>query len=134
MVGVGEVTVGYSSLTLSFYLVKLPGEFLTWRALILFLSGMIYLTGSLRLPEVHARARVVLAGLMVWIVAGLDLFSLLLDSIAGGGGEWFNSPAGFLATYLPPYNPVLYIFPLSLLVLILFFRTPMEGDGEGEIE
>jgi hypothetical protein len=47
-----------------------------------------------------------MASILIWILAGTDIFVRITESIPGGEeGPWFNSLEGFLGTYAPPYPP-----------------------------
>jgi len=63
-----------------------------------------------------------MASILIWILAGTDIFVRITESIPGGEeGPWFNSLEGFLATYASPYAPVIFLLPFSLI--ILFFLS-----------
>ncbi len=130
-VALAEIVVGFSGLTIKCVLFKLPENFLIWRTIVLFLAGLIYLVGGINLPEIHARSRVVLASIMVWIITGTDIFSLVLTSISGSPDTWFNSWFGFIYSYSPPYVPIIYIFPFTLVCLAYFYGT-ISVVGEAE--
>jgi len=108
--------LGLTGRSLEFGIVEMSGEFLLWRGIILFSAGMFYLSGIKNFENIHQQAKILMASLMIWIVAGVKIFSMILESIPGEEG-WFNTFEGFLASYSPPYIPSLLLLPFSLVVL-----------------
>jgi len=106
--GTGGVTWG--PLTIS-------GMWLWWRAIILIGTGAIYLSSVTNFLNINQLAKSVVASVMIWIVAGMEIWTRIASSIPGGEEAWLNPPAVFLATYAPPYMPEIYLLPLSLVVL-----------------
>ncbi len=101
---------------------EISGMWLWWRAIILVSAGLIYLSSVKNSLQIHQLAKSVVASVMIWIVAGMEIWARIARSIPGGeGGPWFNPPADFIVTYAPPYMPEIYLLPLSLLV-IFFVR------------
>jgi len=99
--------------------------FLPWRAIILLSVGLFYLTGVKNFAEIHQLAKVVMASIMIWIVAGMAIWSRIASSIPGEE-TWFNSLEGFLRSYGPPYCPEMCLLPFSLVVLYYIWK---ERDG-----
>ncbi|MFB6200993.1 MAG: hypothetical protein ABEI98_03180 [Halorhabdus sp.] len=99
-------------------LVTVAGTFLVWRGLILLLAGWLFLTGATDgLDDRENQATVVMAGLMLWIVAGADLLSRVLGAIPGGPDVWIAGPTEVVAALGPPYGPALLAAPLALLAV-----------------
>lgn len=99
-----------------------------WGGLILVFAGLFYLVGLKNLGEVHSFSKVVMGSLLVWIVAGFDLFAMITESIPGGEeGGWFNTAEGFFNTYAPPYSLAIFLLPFSLVV-IYYIRKRKEGQ------
>ena len=88
--------------------------FLPWRALILLSAGFFYLSSVKDFAAVHQKAKAVMASIMIWIVAGMAIWSRIAGSIPGEE-TWFNSVDGFLARYAPPYCPEMFLLPFSLV-------------------
>lgn len=120
-IGATEMILGSTGRGLEFGIVEMSGEFLLWRGIILFSAGMFYLSGIKNFENIHQQAKVLMASIMIWIVAGVKIFSMILESIPGEEG-WFNTFEGFLASYSPPYIPSLLLLPFSLVVLY-YMRT-----------
>ncbi len=96
-----------------------------WRAVVIFLGGVLIMAGAFKLRDIHGLGKTVLGSIMIWIVAGCDIFRRFLESIASNEATWVNSLDEFLATYGPPYNPALWLLPFSL-VIIYFIYTRRE--------
>lgn len=99
-----------------------------WKGLILTFSGIFILGGSIDLRNIHGLGKAVLGSVMLWIVAGCNIFERITQSIPGEEG-WFNSVEGFLSSYAPPYEPELWLLPFSLLILYFIVKS---GDSDKE--
>lgn len=116
--GMAEMVLGAAGKSFEWGTLEMSGEFLLWRGLILFFAGTFYLLGVKNFADIHQQAKVVVASVMIWIIAGMQIFAVILESIPGGeGGGWFNTAEGFLATYSAPYIPSLFLLPFSLVVI-----------------
>ena len=116
--GAAEIILGITGKSFEWGILEMSGEFLLWRGLILFFAGAFYLSGFKDFADIHQQAKIVMASVMIWIIAGLQIFSMILESIPGGeDGGWLNTAEGFLATYAAPYIPSLFLLPFSLVVV-----------------
>lgn len=88
----------------------------SWRGIILFFAGAFITLGAFDLRDIHGLGKTVLGSIMLWIVAGCNIFGRILGSIPGEEG-WLNSLEGFLETYEPPYEPALWLLPFSLVII-----------------
>ncbi len=96
-----------------------------WGGLIVISAGLFYLSSLKNFLEIHQLSRALMASMLIWILAGTDIFVRITESIPGGEeGPWFNSLEGFLGTYAPPYPPVIFLLPFSLI--ILFFLSKIK--------
>jgi hypothetical protein len=103
--------------------VQMGGMFIGWRAIILICAGLIYLSSITNFLDVRQLGKSVVASIMIWIVAGMAIWTRIAGSIPGGpeaGTPWLNPD--FLATYGPPYVPEIYLLPLSLVILYFVAR------------
>jgi len=117
-IGAAEILLGLTGRSLEWGIMEMSGEFLLWRGLILFFAGVFYLSSIKNFADIHQQAKIVMASVMIWIIAGMQIFSMILESIPGGEeGGWFNTLEGFLASYSAPYIPSLFLLPFSLVVL-----------------
>jgi len=117
-IGAAEILLGLTGRSLECGIMEMSGEFLLWRGLILFFAGAFYLSSIKNFADIHQQAKIVMASVMIWIIAGMQIFSMILESIPGGEeGGWFNTLEGFLASYSAPYIPSLFLLPFSLVVL-----------------
>jgi len=89
-----------------------------WGGLIVISAGLFYLSSLKNFLEIHQLSKALMASILIWILAGTDIFVRITESIPGGeGGPWFNSLEGFLSAYIPPYPPVIFLLPFSLVIL-----------------
>ncbi|MCD6111087.1 MAG: hypothetical protein J7K08_05355 [Thermoplasmata archaeon] len=117
-IGAAEILLGVTGRSLEWGIMEMSGEFLLWRGLILFFAGAFYLSSIENFSDIHQQAKIVMASMMIWIIAGMQIFSMILESIPGGEeGGWLNTFEGFLASYSAPYIPSLFLLPFSLVVL-----------------
>ncbi|GAB7015013.1 hypothetical protein [Methanogenium cariaci] len=92
-----------------------------WGGFIMVCAGLFMLSGCTRVTTLQQSAKVVLGGVLVWIIAGTDLFALLCAAIPADASSpsFFNSFSGFLATFAPPYTPAMLLLPFTLGILYL---------------
>lgn len=95
-----------------------------WRGIIIFFAGVFIMVGALKLRNIHGLGMSVFGSIMLWIIAGCDIFARIMESIPNGAGG-LNTLEGFLATYGPPYSPALFLLPLSL---VIFYFIIKEGE------
>lgn len=120
--GIAELIIGIAGRSLTWGILEISGGFLLWRGFILFFAGLFYLSSVKNLAEIHQLAKVVMASIMIWIMAGIKIFSMIAESIPGGeGGGWINTWEGFLSTYSPPYTPALILLPFSLVTIYYIY-------------
>ena len=102
------------------------GLFTPWRAIILICAGLIYLSSVTNFLDVRQLGKAVVASIMIWIVAAMDIWAMIAASIPSGAEEagepWFASGAEFLAAYGPPYMPAMYLLLPSLVILYFVSR------------
>ena len=110
--------------------VAFRGDFMFWRGIILTSSGIFFVLSAYDPTPVEKRARAILASSMIWIVAGVEAASLVLGAIPGDGSRWFNSPTGFLNSFSGPFNPSIYLLPISLALALLVFSRVKIHDEE----
>ncbi len=89
-----------------------------WGGLVIIFAGVFYLSGLKNLHEIHQLAKVMMGSILLWIIAGTDIFAMVAESIPGGeDGGWFNTARGFWEAYAPPYTPAVLLLPFSLVVI-----------------
>ena len=97
------------------------GTFTAWRAVILICAGLIYLSSVSNFLDIRQLGKSVVASIMIWIVAAMDIWAMIAASIPSGAEEagepWFASGTEFLAAYGPPYMPAMYLLLPSLVIL-----------------
>jgi len=110
--------LGLAGKSLTWGIMEMSGEFLLWRGLILWFAGLFYLSSTKNFADIHEQAKAVMASVMIWLIAGIEIFGMILESIPGGEeGGWFNTLEGFFETYAPPYIPSLFLLPFSLVIV-----------------
>ena len=128
--GMAEILLGITGRNFEWGLLEISGEFLLWRGLILFFAGAFYVSGVKNFADIHQQAKVIMASVMIWIIAGMQIFGMILESIPGGeDGGWFNTAEGFLETYAGSYIPSLFLLPFSLVV-IYYIRLKWLSRGK----
>jgi len=94
-----------------------------WGGLIVISAGFFYLSSLKNFLEIHQLSKALMASILIWILAGTDIFVRITESIPGGEeGPWFNSLEGFLSNYVPPYPSVIFLLPFSLVILFLLSK------------
>jgi hypothetical protein len=117
--GFADLIVTISTDTHSWGIMEIPGQMFRggWGGIVVLSAGLFYLSGAKNMPEIHPLSKVVMGSILIWLMAGCDLFARITESIPGGDEGWFNSMEGFLGTYAPPYTPAMLLFPFSLVVI-----------------
>ncbi|KUK63049.1 MAG: hypothetical protein XD82_0561 [Methanoculleus marisnigri] len=90
-----------------------------WGGAILVFGGL-FMLGSLRGRETMEQfGKAVLGAVMIWIIAGTDIFARFCESIPAGeeAPEFFNSVVGFVGGFAPPYSPAILLLPFTLVIL-----------------
>jgi len=106
-------------------ILEIPGDMFRggWGGLIVLFAGLFYLVGIRNFSQIHQFSKVVMGSILVWIMAGCDIFARITESIPGGEeGPWFNPWADFLGTYAPPYTPAIFLLPFSLVVIYFIYK------------
>lgn len=76
-----------------------------WRGIILFSAGAFIIAGSFKLRDIHGLGMTVLGSIMLWIVAGCEIFARITE-----------------CAFESPYCPSLWLLPFSL-VIIYFMKS-----------
>lgn len=87
-------------------------------------GGLFMLSGIRNAGDMEQFGKVVLGAVMVWIIAGTDIFARLCASIPAGeeAPEFFNSLSGFVGEFAPPYSPAILLLPFTLVVIYCLFN------------
>ncbi|MFP4642659.1 MAG: hypothetical protein ACOC6S_01520 [Chloroflexota bacterium] len=97
------------------------GLLTSWRAVILICAGIVYLTCVNNFMDIYQIAKAVVASVMIWIVAAMDIWRMIAAAIPSGATEsgelWFASWSQVLAAFSPPYMPAIYLLVPSLLII-----------------
>lgn len=115
--GIAELIIGIAGKSFTWSILEISGGLLLWRGLVLFFAGFFYLSSVKNLAEIHQLAKNVMASIMLWIIAGMQIFAIITESIPGGEEGWINTWEGFLSAYSPPYIPALILLPFSLVTI-----------------
>ncbi|QSZ66187.1 hypothetical protein RJ40_01070 [Methanofollis aquaemaris] len=89
-----------------------------WGGLVVVLGGVLMLAGARSLGDLDQRATAVLGVIMVWLIAGCDIFGMICSGIPAGeeSEAFFNSLGGFIGGFAPPYAPAILLLPFTLIV------------------
>jgi len=97
-----------------------------WGGLVIIFAGIFYLSGLKNGREIHQLGKVVMGSILIWVMAGSDIFGMIAESIPGGEEGWFKTAKGFLGTYAPPYAPAIFLLPFSLVVIFYVHKYHKE--------
>ncbi|KQC04232.1 MAG: hypothetical protein APR53_00180 [Methanoculleus sp. SDB] len=97
-----------------------------WGGAVMVFGGLFMLSGLTNSGSLQQSANVLLGTIMVGIIAGTDLFALFCESVPAGEGapEFFNSIAGCVGGFAPPYPPAILLLPCMLGILYHICRGP----------
>ena len=115
--GIAELIIGIAGKSFTWSILEISGGLLLWKGIILFFAGFFYLSSVRNLSEIHQLAKNVMASVMLWIIAGMQILAIITESIPGGEEGWINTWEGFLSAYSPPYIPALILLPFSLVTI-----------------
>ncbi len=120
--GIADLVVVFGGNSFRRGILEIPGDPFRggWGGLIILFAGIFYLSSVHNFYEIHQFSKAVMGSILVWIVAGCDIFVMITESIPGEEG-WFNTLEGFLETYGPPYPPALILLPFSLLIIYYIY-------------
>jgi hypothetical protein len=107
------------------------GDFFRWAwgGAIMVSGGLFMLSGLKNAGTMEQFGKVLLGAIMVWIIAGTDIFARFCGNIPAGGEalEFFNSFADFIGGFAPPYSPAIILLPFTLVIVYLAVRHEAEG-------
>ncbi len=115
--GIAELIIGIAGKSFTWSILEISGGLLLWKGIILFFAGFFYLSSIKNLTKIHQLAKNVMASVMLWTIAGMQIFAIITESIPGGEEGWINTWEGFLSAYSPPYIPALILLPFSLVTV-----------------
>jgi len=121
--GVAELAVTAGGSEVSWGILEIPNETFRggWGGFIVLFAGLFYLSSLKNFSEIHQFSKAIMGSIMIWVMAGLDIFAMITESIPSEEG-WFNSLEGFLETYAPPYAPSIILLPFSLVVIYYIYK------------
>ena len=125
--GISDLIVTMGGNDFSWSILEISSEMFRggWGGLIVISAGLFYLSSLKNFLEIHQLSKALMGSILIWILAGTDIFVRIAESIPGGEeGPWFNSLEGFLSNYVPPYPSVIFLLPFSLI--ILFFVSKIK--------
>jgi len=129
--GIADLVVTIGGSSVCWGILEIPNEMFRggWGGFIVLFAGVFYLSGVKNFSEIHQFSKVVMGSILIWIIAGCDIFAMITESIPGGEeGPWLNTLKGFLGTYTPPYPPAIFLLPFSL-VAIYYIRKRKQYGG-----
>jgi uncharacterized membrane protein (GlpM family) len=123
--GIADLIVAIGGSNFSWGILEISSDMFRggWGGLIVIFAGLFYLFSLKNFLEIHQLSKALMASILIWILAGTDIFIRITESIPGGEeGPWFNSLEEFLGTYAPPYPPVIFLLPFSLVILFFISK------------
>ncbi len=123
--GLADILVAAAGSEFSYGILEIPNDLFRggWGGFIVLFAGLFYLSGARNIGDIHQFAKVAMGSILIWIMAGSDIFAMITESIPGGeDGPWFNTLDGFLATYASPYAPAILLLPFSLVVIYYIYH------------
>jgi hypothetical protein len=131
--GLCEILVAAAGHRLELSAVVFAGETFRgiWGGMVMVFAGLFYLAGIRNFGEVHQLAKVLIGSILVWIMAGTDLFALLAAALPSAEDDrWTNSLSQILQTLAPPYSTAVILLPFSLLVAPCLRRIGRDLDAK----
>jgi len=128
--GIADLVVTIGGSSVCWGILEIPNDMFRggWGGFIVLFAGVFYLSGTKNFSEIHQFSKVVMGSILIWIIAGCDVFAMITESIPGGEeGPWLNTLEGFLGTYTPPYPPVIFLLPFSLVVIYYIRKRKQYG-------
>jgi hypothetical protein len=134
-VGVADLLVTASGSEFTYGILEVPNDLFRggWGGLIMLFAGLLYLSGIRNMDDIHQFAKVAMGSILIWIIAGCDIFARITESIPSSSeetGPWFNTLPGFIEAYAPPYAPAVLLLPFSLMVLY-YISKRASGETRG---
>jgi len=123
--GLADILVTAAGSEFSYGILEIPNDIFRggWGGLIVLSAGLFYLSGTRNIGDIHQFAKVAMGSILIWIMAGCDIFAMITESIPGGeDGPWLNTLPGFLEAYASPYAPAVLLLPFSLVVIYYIYQ------------
>ncbi len=94
-----------------------------WGGFVMVCAGIFMLAGSRKALSLDQFAKVTLGAILVWVIAGTDIFARICENIPAGeeAPEFLNSLSGFIGGFAPPYSPAVILLPFTLVILYLLY-------------
>jgi len=128
--GIADLVVTIGGSSVCWGILEIPNDMFRggWGGFIVLFAGVFYLSGTKNFSEIHQFSKVVMGSILIWIIAGCDIFAMITESIPGGEeGPWLNTLEGFLGTYTPPYPPAIFLLPFSLAAIYYIRKRKQYG-------
>jgi len=123
--GLADILVTAAGSEFGYGILEIPNDIFRggWGGLIVLSAGLFYLSGARNIGDIHQFAKVAMGSILIWIMAGCDIFAMITESIPGGeDGPWLNTLPGFLEVYASPYAPAVLLLPFSLVVIYYIYQ------------
>ena len=129
--GIADILVTIGAGSLAFWILEIPGDMFRggWGGFIVLSAGLLYLSGIRNFENIHQFSKIVMGSILIWIMAGCDIFAMITESIPSWEeetGPWFNTLPDFIAAYAPPYAPAVLLLPFSLVVVYYIYKRKQE--------
>ncbi|MCK4248118.1 MAG: hypothetical protein KAX04_06215, partial [Methanomicrobia archaeon] len=86
--GVAELAVTAGGTSFSWSILEIPNEMFRggWGGFVVLFAGFFYLSSLKNFSEVHQFSKAVMGSIMIWVMAGLDIFAMITESIPSEEG------------------------------------------------
>ncbi|MEA1906019.1 MAG: hypothetical protein U9N12_03555 [Euryarchaeota archaeon] len=133
--GLADLLVTASGSEFAYGILEVPNDLFRggWGGIIMLFAGLLYISGVRNMGDIHQFAKVAMGSILIWIIAGCDIFARISESIPSWEeetGPWFNTLPGFIEAYAPPYAPAVFLLPFSLVVLY-YISKRASGETRG---
>jgi len=126
LLGLVQILVFAGGTELTVGIMTVPNDFFrgAWGGLVVASAGALMLSGVREIGDIRQFSKVVLGAILVWIIAGCEIFAMICGSIPAGeeSPAFFNSLTGFIGGFAPPYAPAVLLLPFSLVIACLIRR------------
>jgi len=129
--GIADILVTAGASEFAYGILEIPGDLFRggWGGVIVLFAGLFYLSGIRNFDDIHQFSKIVMGSILIWIMAGCDIFAMITESIPSWEeetGPWFNTFGDFIAAFAPPYAPAVLLLPFSLVVVYYIRKRKQE--------
>ena len=128
--GIADILVSAVGAEVVVWYLEIPNDIFrgVWGGLVVACAGGLMISSIRDIGGIHDYAKALLGAILIWLVAGCDLFWRICSSIPAPAESpaFLNSLDGFLAGISPPYPPAVFILPFTFVIALLMIRWKFE--------